>query len=75
MLTRLDCIQSLHALVAVHHPGGVAVDLVWDRSDPDAIVDWVTDVLADYHGIAKVTLQTERRPCDRAAAVPLADPP
>jgi cobalt-zinc-cadmium efflux system protein len=47
----------------------LAVHLVWDGPDPDAFIDRVTDALADDHGIATVTLQLERRPCERAVAL------
>jgi cobalt-zinc-cadmium efflux system protein len=70
-LGRQDGVQSLHDLhiwpVSTTRTA-LAVHLVWQGSDPDAFIDKVTDALADLHGIANVTLQLERRPCDRAAA-------
>lgn len=53
----------------------LAAHLVWDGADPDAFIDRVTDALADRHGIASVTLQLERRPCDRAAGSGQGDHP
>jgi cobalt-zinc-cadmium efflux system protein len=64
-------VKSLHALHIwpVSTTGtALAVHLVWDGDDADAFIDHVTDALADDHGIAHVTLQLERHPCDRAAA-------
>ena len=46
----------------------LAVHLVWDGPDPDAFIDLVTEALEHDHGIAEVTLQLERRACDRAVA-------
>ncbi len=45
----------------------LAAHVVWHGPDPDAFIDQVTDALGEGHGIASVTLQLERRPCDRAA--------
>lgn len=70
-LGRQDGVQSLHDLhiwPLSTTRTALAVHLVWQGSDPDAFIDKVTDALADLHGIANVTLQLERRPCDRAAA-------
>jgi len=44
----------------------LAVHLVWSGVDPDAFIDRVTDALEDDHGIAIVTLQLERQPCEHA---------
>jgi cobalt-zinc-cadmium efflux system protein len=66
-----DGVQSLHDLhiwPLSTTRTALAVHLVWEGPDPDAFIDQVTDALADLHGIANVTLQLERRPCDRAAA-------
>jgi cobalt-zinc-cadmium efflux system protein len=70
-LGRQDGVQSLHDLhiwPLSTTRTALAVHLVWDGLDPDAFIDGVTDALTDLHGIANVTLQLERRPCDRAAA-------
>lgn len=45
----------------------LAVHLVWEGPDPDTFIDRVTGALADDHGIAHVTMQLERHPCERAA--------
>lgn len=69
-LGRQDGVQSLHDLhiwPLSTTRTALAVHLVWQGSDPDAFIDHVTDALADLHGISNVTLQLERRPCDRAA--------
>jgi cobalt-zinc-cadmium efflux system protein len=66
-----DGMQSLHDLhiwPLSTTRTALAVHLVWEGPDPDAFIDQVTDALADLHGIANVTLQLERRPCERAAA-------
>jgi cobalt-zinc-cadmium efflux system protein len=65
-----DGVQSLHELhiwPLSTTRTALAVHLVWDGPDPDAFLDQVTDALADVHGIASVTVQLERHPCDRAA--------
>lgn len=69
-LARQPGVQSLHDLhiwPLSTTRTALAVHLVWDGPDPDAFMDQVTDALAEDHGIASVTLQLERRPCDRAA--------
>jgi cobalt-zinc-cadmium efflux system protein len=70
-LCRQDGVQSLHELhiwpISTTRTA-LAVHLVWDGQDPDAFIDLVTDALASDHGIAHVTLQLERRPCDLALA-------
>lgn len=69
-LGRQDGVLSLHDLhiwPLSTTRTALAVHLVWEGTDPDAFIDRVTDTLADLHGIANVTLQLERRPCDRAA--------
>jgi len=69
-LARQDGVQSLHALHVwplSTTRTALAVHLVWDGPDPDAFMDRVTDALAHDHGIAHVTLQLERRPCEQAA--------
>lgn len=69
-LGRQEGVQSLHDLhiwPLSTTRTALAVHLVWQGSDPDAFIDRVTDALAEAHGIANVTLQLERRPCDRAA--------
>lgn len=66
----LDGVQGLHDLhiwPLSTMRTALAVHLVWQGADPDAFIDRVTDALAEAHGIANVTLQLERRPCDRAA--------
>jgi cobalt-zinc-cadmium efflux system protein len=68
-LGRQDGVQSLHDLhiwPLSTTRTALAVHLVWDGPDPDTFIDRVTDALADDHGITNVTLQLERRPCDRA---------
>lgn len=70
-LERQDGVQGLHDLhiwPLSTTRTALAVHLVWQGGDPDAFIDRVTDALADAHGIANVTLQLERRPCDRAHA-------
>ena len=69
-LVQQDGVQDLHDLhiwPLSTTRTALAVHLVWQGADPDAFIDRVTDVLADTHGIANVTLQLEGRPCDRAA--------
>lgn len=69
-LARQDGVQGLHDLhiwPLSTTRTALAVHLVWQGADPDAFIDRVTDALAETHGIAIVTLQLERRPCDRAA--------
>jgi cobalt-zinc-cadmium efflux system protein len=69
-LERQDGVQGLHDLhiwPLSTTRTALAVHLVWQGADPDAFIDRVTDALAEAHGIANVTLQLERRPCDRAA--------
>ncbi len=69
-LGRQEGVQSLHDLhiwPLSTTRTALAVHLVWQGSDPDAFIDRLTDALAEAHGIANVTLQLERRPCDRAA--------
>lgn len=69
-LERQDGVQGLHDLhiwPLSTMRTALAVHLVWQGADPDAFIDRVTDALAEAHGIANVTLQLERRPCDRAA--------
>jgi len=69
-LARQDGVQGLHDLhiwPLSTTRTALAVHLVWQGADPDAFIDRVTDALAETHGIANVTLQLERRPCDRAA--------
>jgi cobalt-zinc-cadmium efflux system protein len=69
-LGRQDGVLSLHDLhiwPLSTTRTALAVHLVWEGTDPDAFTDRVTDTLADLHGIANVTLQLERRPCDCAA--------
>ncbi len=69
-LGRQDGVQSLHDLhiwPLSTTRTALAVHLVWDGPDQDAFLDQVTDALAEDHGISSVTLQLERRPCDRAA--------
>lgn len=69
-LCRQDGVQSLHDLhiwPLSTTRTALAVHLVWEGPDPDAFIDRVADALAEDHGIASVTLQLERRPCDRAA--------
>ncbi len=71
-LARQDGVLSLHDLhiwPLSTTRTALAVHLVWEGTDPDAFIDRVTDALADLHGIANVTLQLERRPCDKAASV------
>jgi len=70
-LERQDGVQSLHDLriwPLSTNRTALTVHLVWEGPDPDAFIDRVTDALADLHGIADVTLQLERRPCDKALA-------
>lgn len=70
-LGRQDGVLSLHDLhiwPLSTTRTALAVHLVWEGTDPDAFIDRVTDVLADLHGIANVTLQLERRPCDKAVS-------
>lgn len=70
-LVRQDGVQGLHDLhiwPLSTTRTALAVHLVWQGADPDAFIDRVTDALAAAHGIANVTLQLERRPCDRAHA-------
>lgn len=70
-LGRQDGVQSLHDLhiwPLSTTRTALAVHLVWQGADPDAFIDRVTDALAETHGIANVTLQLERNPCDRAYA-------
>ena len=70
-LERQDGVQGLHDLhiwPLSTTRTALAVHLVWQGGDPDAFIDRVTDALANAHGIANVTLQLERRPCDRAHA-------
>lgn len=70
-LERQDGVQGLHDLhiwPLSTTRTALAVHQVWQGGDPDAFIDRVTDALADAHGIANVTLQLERRPCDRAHA-------
>lgn len=69
-LERQDGVQGLHDLhiwPLSTMRTALAVHLVWQGADPDAFIDRVTDALAEAHGIANVTLQLERRSCDRAA--------
>lgn len=70
-LTRQDGVQGLHNLhiwpVSTTRTA-LAVHLVWDGPDADAFIDEVTDALTDLYGISHVTLQLERRPCERAVA-------
>lgn len=69
-LERQDGVQGLHDLhiwPLSTMRTALAVHLVCQGADPDAFIDRVTDALAEAHGIANVTLQLERRPCDRAA--------
>lgn len=69
-LVQQDGVQGLHDLhiwPLSTTRTALAVHLVWQGADPDAFIDWVTDALAETHGIANVTLQLEGRPCDRAA--------
>lgn len=69
-LGRQEGVQSLHDLhiwpISTTRTA-LAVHLVWQGADPDAFIDRLTDALVETHGIANVTLQLERRPCDRAA--------
>lgn len=68
-LGRQDGVQSLHDLhiwPLSTTSTALAVHLVWEGPDPDAFLDQVTDDLGELYGIANVTLQLERRPCDRA---------
>lgn len=68
-LARQDGVQSLHALriwPTSTTRTALAVHLVWEGPDADAFLDQVTDALADDFGISHVTIQIERRPCDRA---------
>ena len=70
-LGRQDGVQSLHDLhiwPLSTTRTALAVHLVWDGPDPDPFIDRVADALTDLYGIANVTVQLERRPCDRAAA-------
>ena len=70
-LVRQTGVQSLHDLriwpISTTQTA-LAVHLVWDGPDPDAFIDLVTEALEHDHGIAEVTLQLERRACDRAVA-------
>ena len=69
-LERQDGVQGLHDLhiwPLSTTRTALAVHLVWQGADPDAFIARGTDALAEAHGIANVTLQLERRPCDRAA--------
>ena len=70
-LGRQTGVQSLHDLriwpISTTRTA-LAVHLVWDGPDPDAFIDFVTEALEHDHGIAEVTLQLERRACDRAVA-------
>ncbi|MGB4828996.1 MAG: cation diffusion facilitator family transporter [Paracoccaceae bacterium] len=70
-LAAQDGVQSLHDLhiwPLSTTRTALAVHLVWDGADADRFIDRVTDALADDHGIAHVTLQLERQPCERAGA-------
>ncbi len=70
-LSGQEGVQSLHDLhiwPLSTTRTALAVHLVWDGNDPDAFIDRVIDALADDHGIAHVTLQLERQPCERAEA-------
>ena len=62
-----DGVQGLHIWPLSTTRTALAVHLVSQGADPDALIDRVTDALAEAHGIANVTLQLEGRPCDRAA--------
>jgi len=66
-----DGVQSLHELhiwPISTSCTALAVQLLWDGNDPDAFIYRVSDELADVHGIAHVTLQLERQPCEQAYA-------
>lgn len=68
-LVQQDGVQGLHDLhiwPLSTTRTALAVHLIWQGPDPDAFIDRVTDALAETHGIANVTLQLERRPCDKA---------
>ncbi len=64
----MQSLHDLHIWPISTTRTALAVHLVWEGSDPDAFIGWVTNALADDHGIAHVTFQLERRPCDRAWA-------
>ncbi|QYZ72146.1 cation transporter dimerization domain-containing protein [Neotabrizicola shimadae] len=64
----MQSLHDLHIWPLSTTRTALAVHLVWQGSDPDAFLDRVTDALAKTHGIANVTLQLERNPCDRAHA-------
>jgi cobalt-zinc-cadmium efflux system protein len=70
-LARQDGVQGLHDLriwpVSTTRTA-LAVHLVWDGRDADAFIDEMTDALAHRYGVDHVTLQLERRPCDRQGA-------
>ena len=60
-------VHDLHIWALSTTSTALAAHVVWQGTDRDAFIDQVTDALAEDHGIARATLQLERRPCDRAA--------
>jgi cobalt-zinc-cadmium efflux system protein len=60
-------LHNLHIWPVSTTSTALAVHLVWDGGDGDAFIERVTDELVDHHGIAHVTMQLERVPCERAA--------
>lgn len=63
----VEGVHDLHIWALSTTSTALAAHVVWQGTDPDAFIDQVTDALAEDHGIARATLQLERRPCDRAA--------
>lgn len=60
-------VHDLHIWALSTTRNALAVHLVWDGKDRDALLDYLADVLRDRFGISHTTVQLEARPCERAS--------
>lgn len=60
-------VHDLHIWALSTTRNALAVHLVWDGKDRDALLDYLADELHERFGISHTTVQLEARPCERAS--------